>query len=130
MLLIPVALGPAPRRQGPAGQVQDRDVPRSRDFRPRWNFWSRGPFVMVWGGHCRCEHFGKLAESQRICGAPVQLCEKVFSVKIFGASVTDWPVYPHCQQPCLLRGKEGKFVSSAAWATGARHLGTSVEAMA
>jgi hypothetical protein len=33
----------------------------SREIRPRWNFWSLGPFVVIRRGHRRCEHFGKLA---------------------------------------------------------------------
>jgi hypothetical protein len=35
-----------------------------------------------------CEHFGKLAETHRLCGAPVELGKKVLSLKIFGAPVT------------------------------------------
>src|ERR1700733_12508124 len=60
----------------------------SRELRPRWNFWSRGPLVVVRGGHRGCEHSGKLAKTHRICGAPVELDKKVFSLKVFGAAVT------------------------------------------
>ena len=34
-----------------------------------------------------CEYSGKLAKTQRIGGAPVELGKKVFSLKIFGAPV-------------------------------------------
>src|SRR5580704_7677390 len=56
----------------------------SREVRPRWNFWSRGPFVVVRGGHRGCEHSGKLAKTHRI----VELDKKVFSLEVFGAAVT------------------------------------------
>jgi hypothetical protein len=35
------------------------------------------------GGHRGREHSGKLAETQRICGAPVELGKKVFSPEGF-----------------------------------------------
>jgi hypothetical protein len=42
------------------GVVGASSVARSGDVRPRWNFWSLGPFVVVRGGHRGCEHSGKL----------------------------------------------------------------------
>src|ERR1700722_9647643 len=68
--------------RGPSSAAHSREVP------PRWNFWPPGPFVVVRGGHRGCEHSGKLAKTQRICGAPVELGKKVFSLKVFGAAVT------------------------------------------
>jgi hypothetical protein len=52
------------------------------------DFWSRGPFAVVRGGHRLCGHSGKLAKTQRVGGARVELGKKVFSLKIFGAPLT------------------------------------------
>jgi len=43
------------------GVIGQSSAAHSREVRPRWNFWSRGPFVVVRGGHRGCEHSGKLA---------------------------------------------------------------------
>ena len=51
-------------------------------------FSSRGPLIVVGRSHRRCEQSGKLAKTHRICGAPVELDKKVFSLEVFGAAVT------------------------------------------
>jgi hypothetical protein len=63
--LVPIALHGATvltlgRRRGD-GVVGQSSAAHSREVGPRWNFWSRGPFVVVRGGHRRCKHSGKLA---------------------------------------------------------------------
>src|SRR3984957_7116875 len=87
---LSTAWATAPRRSATArrGVVGASSAAHSREGRPRWNFRSRGPIVMVRGGHRGCEHSGELTKTQRIGGAPVKLDKKVFTLKVFGAAIT------------------------------------------